>query len=73
MDDLEAGARSPTSRASGVYEWTRRPAAAWSRGMDVAALLARPAARRGAPAHRVLYVNGGEQPLDQALEAVLSD
>jgi hypothetical protein len=23
-------------------------------------------------AHRVLYVNGGDQPLDQALEAVLS-
>jgi hypothetical protein len=23
-------------------------------------------------AHRVLYVNGGDQPLDQALETVLS-
>jgi uncharacterized protein YbjT (DUF2867 family) len=38
---------------------------------DVAAALARLLHDERA-AHRVLYVNGGDQPLDQALEAVLS-
>jgi uncharacterized protein YbjT (DUF2867 family) len=38
---------------------------------DVAAVLARLLHDERA-AHRVLYVNGGDQPLDQALEAVLS-
>jgi nucleoside-diphosphate-sugar epimerase len=38
---------------------------------DVAALLARLVHDKRAT-HRVLYVNGGEQPLDEALEAVLS-
>jgi len=39
---------------------------------DVAGLLAG-LLHDGRAAHRVLYVNAGEQPLDQALEAVLSD
>ena len=38
---------------------------------DVAAVLARLLHDERA-AHRVLYVNGGDQPLDQALEAALS-
>ena len=38
---------------------------------DVAAVLARLLHERRA-AHRLIYVNGGDQPLDQALEAVLS-
>ena len=38
---------------------------------DVAALLARLLHDERA-AHRVLYVNGGDQPLEQALEAVQS-
>jgi hypothetical protein len=38
---------------------------------DVAAVLARLLHDERA-AHRVLYINGGDQPLDQALEAVLS-
>jgi len=38
---------------------------------DVAAVLARLLHDERA-AHRVLYVNGGDQPLDHAVEAVLS-